>query len=133
MSGFIFDVAVTAVGAQLPMHQLPEKGQVFTNFGYTRAAADVTFRQTYRPNGSLHEGKKYFSEKHKLCGYKVELFVLPNGLALGCSVKYLDSIPDLKIIQEDHEFHSIELKKTRNERQELDSGELREEYPRTHG
>lgn len=75
----------------------------------------------------MQEGEKHFSGKHKLDEYKVKVFILPNGLALGCSVHYASSISDLSIIQEYHEFYSIELKETRDERQEVDSGELSEE------
>ena len=35
-------------------------------FPFARYATDVTFQQGFRPSGSVREGKKHFTGKHKL-------------------------------------------------------------------
>ena len=64
------------------MSDLRESQHDFKSFPKALHATDVTFQQAFRPSGSIEEGKRYFSSKHKLYGYKVDVSVLPNGLAL---------------------------------------------------
>lgn len=64
------------------MRELRDSNQTFSRFSHALYATNVTFQQAYRPNVSLKEGKIYFSGKHKLYGYVVEVSVLPNGLKI---------------------------------------------------
>ena len=57
----------------------------FKYFPYALEAIDVTFQEANRPSGNMQEGKKYFSGKHKLYGFKTEVTVRPNGIAVACS------------------------------------------------
>lgn len=43
---------------------------------------DVTFPQFFRPSGGLEEGKRFYSGKDKLYGFKVEVSIIQNGLAI---------------------------------------------------
>ncbi|ETP52658.1 hypothetical protein F442_02362 [Phytophthora nicotianae P10297] len=54
----------------------------FDHHPYARYATDVTFQQSNMPSGKMKERVAYYSAKHHLHGYKVEVSVLPNGLAL---------------------------------------------------
>jgi len=60
---------------------------------------DVTFQQANRPSGNMQEGKKYFSGKHHLYGYKFELSVRPNGLASAYSQHHPGSVADITILE----------------------------------
>ena len=80
-------------------------------------------------SGSIEEGKKYFSGKHKLYGYKVEVSVLPCGLALGARLHEPGSVSDLVIFQQMQSFHRKQLRKTSEEADIFDEGPLSERYP----
>ncbi|ETV68307.1 hypothetical protein H257_15749 [Aphanomyces astaci] len=83
------------------MSQLAANGDRFTNYPYARYATDVTFQQT-NPAGSYAEKKSYYSGKHSLYGHKVEVSVLPNGLAINCTKSIFD---------DNLEFHANDLAK----------------------
>ena len=53
----------------------------------------------------MEEGKTYFSGKHKLYVYEVEVSVLPKGLAIGCSNRCPGSVADTDIMGNMKEFH----------------------------
>ncbi len=69
---------------------------LFKSFPYALEAIDVTFQEANRPTGNMQEGKVYFSGKHKLYRYKVQVAVRPNGLASAFSRHYPGSISDIK-------------------------------------
>ena len=54
-----------------------KKNSTIKNFACARYATDVTFQQSFRASGSVQEGKRGFSGKHKLYGFKVEMSVVP--------------------------------------------------------
>ena len=68
------------------MKELHANGHILKNYPMARYATDVTFQPSFRPSGSIEEGKRYYSRKHKLYGYKVEASVTLNGFALGSSM-----------------------------------------------
>lgn len=126
----MYSIAVNALAKKYKMGKLLERKTVFKTFPYARYATDVTFQQSYRPSGSLQEAKRYYSAKHKLYGYKVEVSVLPNGYAIGCTRHYPGSESDVKIFQFNQDFHLFEVKKSDAEADyEQDVGELSSEYP----
>ena len=73
--------------------------RAYSNFEYARYAVDVTFQKSNRPSGNISEGKRYLSGDRKLYGYKLELSVLPTGLAIGCMEHYPGSVSDLEIFR----------------------------------
>ena len=93
------------------MSELQEKGLLFKNFPFCLEAVDVTFQEVNRPSGNMQEGKVYFSGKHKLYGYKVEVAVRPNGTASGFSKHYPGSFSDVPILYNRIKIHKCRLKK----------------------
>lgn len=55
-------------------------GVKFGNYPTAHYATDVTFQQANCPSVNIQEEKKYYSGKHKLYGFKVEVSVLANSL-----------------------------------------------------
>ncbi|KAG3107373.1 hypothetical protein PI124_g13314 [Phytophthora idaei] len=60
------------------MRALVTSGHTFQNFPCALYATDVTFQQSNRPSGSMAETMPFYSAKHKLYGFKVEVFVNPR-------------------------------------------------------
>lgn len=101
----------------------------FVNFPYASYATDVTFQQCNRPSGNMAEGKKYFSGKHHLYGYKVEASVGPDGICLGFTKHYAGAVADIDIFHKNSGFHRGCLRKERDERMTRDDGILSDKYP----
>ena len=103
----------------------------FKHYLCARYAGDVTFCQSNCPSGSLQEGKKYFCGKHKLYGYKVEVSVLPIGLAVHCNSHYPGSVADIDIFYKNADIHDVAFLKSKNEGQSqaLDYEPYHETYP----
>lgn len=85
----------------------------FKNFPYAFVAVDVIFHHGQGPSGSTSEAKKYFSGKHKLYGYKTEVTVLPNGVAVGVSDHTPGRVADITIMQKMKAEHQWRLPRTR--------------------
>lgn len=77
----------------------------------------------------MKKGKKYYSSKHKLYAYKVEISVLPNGLAVSCCKHYPGSISDLEIMRRMRRIHEKYLRKRQGCEQVTDIGPLSAEDP----
>lgn len=90
------DLVATA-DSKYTMKRIMRNNNTFGNFKYARYARDVTFQQWFRPSGNLAQGKKCFSGKHRLHGYRVEVSVLPNGIAFSCSQNAPGPISDIDI------------------------------------
>lgn len=71
----------------------------FGSFSHAGYATDVTFQQSYRRCGSIQEGNVYFSGKHKLYGYKVEMSIIPVGLAISRTTHYPGSVSNWKVFK----------------------------------
>ena len=125
----VFEHYVEYQGKKWKMAYMAGKNIGFKNYPMARYATDVTFQQSFRPSGSLEEGKLYFSGKHKLYGYKTEVSVLLNGLAIGCSAHEPGSVSDLKIFEAMTSFHATQLRKREGENDMDDDGPLSDEYP----
>ena len=111
------------------MKELHANGHVFKNYPMARYATDVTFQPAFRPSGSVEEGKRYYSGKHKLYGFKVEVSVTPNGFGVGSRMHEPGSFSDLVIFQEMQWFHRRTQRKKSDEMDMADSGPLAERYP----
>lgn len=123
---------VEKIREKYTMEYLINENVYFHNYKYCRYATDVTFQQCNRPCGNMQEGKKYFSGKHKLYGYKVEASVLPNGLCIGFTYHQPGSTSDFDIFTRNLEFHKNNLKKV-SINTDNDDGELSEEYSESWG
>lgn len=87
--------------------------RIFSNFKEALYVVDVTFQHSFRPSrcGSMEAGKRYFQGKHKLYGYEIEVCMLPNGLAFGCTQQHHDLVLDFEIFQCSRDLHENELRK----------------------
>ena len=118
----LYESLVLNLGESWTIMRMIQMHQTFKTFKFCRYATNVTFQQAYRPSGTMEEGKRYFSGKHKLYGYKVEVSVLPNGLAIGCSDHYPGSVADIDIMRKMEDFHTDAMSKKDGE---LDIADIR--------
>ena len=125
----LYKIFVTDLSNEFTMAKLRALDLKFEDFPEAYYAVDVTFQQSYRPSGSMQEGKLFFSGKHKLYGIKVEVSVLPNGIALGCTNHYPGSVSDFEIIQRNREWHRSKSRKSGDEHTFADNGMLIDRFP----
>lgn len=126
---YFYRVHVEKCEAKMGMKKLVAVQSTFSTFKYARYATDVTFQQSHRPGGSVQDGKKYYSGKHKLYGYKTEVSVLPCGLAINCTNHSPGSVSDFEMLRRNISFHKSATKKKDTESEIDDFGELSSEYP----
>ncbi|ETW07079.1 hypothetical protein H310_03152 [Aphanomyces invadans] len=74
------------------------------------------------------EFKPFYSQKHHMYGLKVEVSVLPIGLAINCSRHHGGNTADITIFKENMDFHIVASKKQPNEASLPDNGPLHTEY-----
>lgn len=129
----IYESLVVEFTSSYTVTKLKSTGNAFKNFPYARYATDVTFQQCFRPSGSMQEGKVFFSGKHKLYGLKVEVSVLPNGLATFCSSHYPGSKSDISIMHDMAIDHENALKKKDREAVDTDLGIGVDKFPGSWG
>ncbi|KAH9100026.1 hypothetical protein Ae201684P_019031 [Aphanomyces euteiches] len=129
MAPFLYDVFVYTVNETWSMEKLRTSGNSFQHYPSACYATDVTFQQTNMPAGNLAERKRYFSKKHHLYGYKVEVSVAPNGLALNCTKHYPGNESDIGIFCKNFAFHDSNLLKLPREESFVDEGPLKEYFP----
>ena len=103
---------IEPVADMYTMCALQEDKKDFKDFSFAIEAIDVAFQQSNRPSGNMQEGKVYFSGKHKLYGYKMEVAVRPNGLASWCSKHYPGSVSDIGILTEGIQDHLRRVRKS---------------------
>lgn len=130
LSDFAYAAYVEQAAEQFDMTTLLREKSKFNTFGMARYATDVTFQQSQRPRGNMEEGKSYYSGKHKLYGYKTEVSVLPNGLALGCSDHFVGSTADIDIFYKGLAWHKSQLRKSTEDREVTDVGPGVDRFPR---
>ncbi len=106
---------VTRVTQKSTMTVLHENGTLFKTFFHALEAVVVTFQKSNRPSGNMQEAKIYFSGKHKLYGYKVEVAVGPNGLASAFSRHYPGSKSDINIMSRRMKKHQERPEKKEDE------------------
>jgi len=121
---FVLDIA-----DKWTMRRVLNCGVAFKTHKYARYATDVTFQQANRPSGNMEEGKRYYSGKHKLYGYKVEVSVLPVGFAIASSNHHAGSRSDIDIFHRMEAVHTRLLNKSDNDRDIADIGPGSEKYP----
>ena len=102
---------------------------IFREYPFCLYAVDVTFQCSNCLVGNYQESKKYVSNKHKLYGYKTEISVLSNGLAIDASVHHPGILLDIGILRHNIAWHKDALSKKEAEMNTvLDVGTLREEF-----
>ena len=69
----------------------------------------------------MQEEKVYFSGKHKLYGFKVEVAVRPNGIVSASSNRYPGSISDISIMYDRIHSHKCRLEKRDEEKEFADN------------
>ncbi|KAG6595899.1 succinyl-CoA:3-ketoacid coenzyme A transferase [Phytophthora cinnamomi] len=112
-----------------PMRKLMLAGQAFRNYPYARYATGVTFQQSNMPAGRMQEKSLYYSKKHHLHGYKVEVSVLPNGQAVNCTQHYPGNTDDIEVFRKNAEFHLQALQKIEGDEEIEDEGRLISQHP----
>lgn len=130
LSDYAYDVYVAAAAYSFDMTTLFRKKSVFETCGKALYAADVTFQQTNRARGNMEECKSYYLSKRKLYGYETEVSVPPNGLAIGCSNRYVGCTADVDIFYRNIMWHKRQLKKTAEERNVTDVSLEADKFPR---
>ena len=111
ISSHLYDLLVTKISSEFSLFTLIDAQQKFQQIPEALYAVDVTFQQSYCPSGSLPAGKIFFSGKHKLYRVKVEVCVVPNGLAINCCNHYPGIVSDFEIVQRRKDMHEKLLKK----------------------
>jgi len=81
-----------------------------------------------RPSGNLQEGKRYFSGKHELYGFKQEVLVLPTGLAINLTKHHPGSVADIEIMHQNINTHLKLSTKGTGEEQIVDKSNLNNNY-----
>ena len=92
-------------------------------------ATDVKFQPANKPSGAYTDKKKYFSNKHKLYGVKLEASVAYPGYCVALSRHYEGPISDFTIFTERKDQHLTMLQKSPDERRLEDTGEGSEKFP----
>lgn len=98
ISLIVYDMFVLRNNSIYTMKGLLQEGKTFKNFPTARYAADVTFQQYFRPQGTREDAKKYVSGKHKLYSLKGEVSVNSLGLAIFCSPHFPGSVSYIDIL-----------------------------------
>ncbi|ETP14257.1 hypothetical protein F441_10791 [Phytophthora nicotianae CJ01A1] len=129
LSPFLYETLVASALERFPMKKLVLGGQAFTNYPYARYATAVTFQQSNMPAGRMQERALYYSKKHHLNGYKVEVSVLFNGQAVNCTQHFPGNTGDIDVFRRNAEFHLQALCKVDGDDEIPDDGRLVAQYP----
>jgi hypothetical protein len=114
--------------ARWTMRQLTLTGNTFAYFPCARYATDITVQQADRPAGGYNDAKKFFSGKHHIYGLKVEVSVIPTGVAIICIDWEPGSITDISIFRDNKQFHASAMQKKPGEETINDGGPFADSY-----
>ncbi|ETL92768.1 hypothetical protein L917_08970 [Phytophthora nicotianae] len=81
VSPFLYEKFVEDMDDRWVLDKLVRSGHAFTNSRKVGYATDAIFQQANKSNSNMNAIPQYYSGKHHLYYYKVEVSVLPNGLA----------------------------------------------------
>jgi hypothetical protein len=101
---------------------------LFRNYPYAMYATDVKFQPSLCASGRFEEVKRYFSGKHGLYGYKIEVSVAPPGAAVFWTAHAPCSVSDLTMMINHIDDHVRMLRKSDNELLLTDHGEESHRY-----
>lgn len=79
----------------------------FLNFPSALYSTEDKFHHTYCPHGNQMESKLYYSGKHHLYGYKIQVSVSPLGYAIHASKHFPGSVANVTIFRIEMENHSL--------------------------
>ncbi|ETL37701.1 hypothetical protein L916_10654, partial [Phytophthora nicotianae] len=130
VSPFLYEAFVESVNDKWTLGMIVCSGHAFQNFPYARYATDVIFQQTNKPAGNMNEINPYYSGKHHLYGYKVEVSVLRNGFDVNCTDHTGGSTHDAAIFKDNVAFHARAMRKQEDNRGLRDEGRFYEVYPK---
>ncbi|ETN14272.1 hypothetical protein PPTG_07903 [Phytophthora nicotianae INRA-310] len=125
---FLYQTFVIDGEKRHTMKKMTLSSNTFENFPCAWYATDLTFQQTNRPAGGFQQVKKYYSGKHHLHGFKVEVSVIPAGIAINCTNREPEATADVTIFCDNKEFHLGAMRKAPNELELNDSGPSAEQY-----
>jgi len=129
ISPHMYETFVKGVPTKYTLRKLHSDGTMFKTFNFAIDAVDVTFQQANRPTGNHSESKVYYSGKHHLYGYKLEVCVRPNGLASDVSRHYPGSVADISIMSDRVSIHRARLQKTGSDTTIEDEADQSDVYP----
>ena len=125
----LYETVVVRWEERFTMERLIKDNSTFRHYNFSLYATDVTFQNSNRPGVNHEEAKRHLSNKHKLYGYKSEVSVLPNGIAIGCTPHQPGSVSDLGIFRNNIKWHQAALSKTyREARSYPEVGPMAEEH-----
>ena len=124
----IYHNHVDRLGMKYFISQLESDRTLFKNYPYALYATDETFLTANRPTGTHQESKKYFSNKHKMYGYKTDVSVVPNSIALACSAHDPGSVSDITMFRKMDGFHRDATTKQGHDCSAPDHGPMRTPY-----
>lgn len=104
------------------------KKKTITFFFPALKAKVATLQHFHRPSKLMQDGKVFITAKHKLCGRKVKVPLLSNGLALFCSKRYLGAVSDLTSMTSHSDVHKELLQKSITSSNSVDYGEHAQKY-----
>ena len=122
----LYDLYVTPLADRYTMLRLQTSNNAFRFYPCARYATEITFQQSNMPAGTQAERSEFYSAKHKQHGFKVEVSVLPNGLAINCTDHYRGSFSDITIFRRNMEFHRVQLHKLDAEQRVPDDGPMQD-------
>jgi hypothetical protein len=120
VSPLMYDKLVVQALKEYSMENLYNTNRQFKHFPGALYATDVRFQETNRLTAI--DGNDYFSGKHSLHGFKQEISVLPNGLAVTVSDHVDGSKSDYGIFASRIDHHRILLTKSAAELEIPDHG-----------
>ena len=129
VSPMMYERQVTDRAGAITMNSLSVKRKKLKYILYAMYATDVTFQKSNRPAENNQESKRYLSGNHKLYGYKVEVSVLPNGMALEFSLHQPGSVSDIAIFREAFDLHEDASAKWHGDIVLSDHDHLRSQFP----
>ncbi|KAG3163046.1 hypothetical protein PI126_g5722 [Phytophthora idaei] len=129
----LYDGWVAEKAQEETMRMLITSGNTFVYHPCALYTSDVTFQQANRPAGSMAEVLPFYSAKHKLYGYKVEVSVSPRGFAINCTEHARGNTPDITMFRHNEDFHHATRRKSNEDRSLRDVGLMNTEYPRRIG
>ncbi|OWZ06262.1 LOW QUALITY PROTEIN: hypothetical protein PHMEG_00021509 [Phytophthora megakarya] len=98
------------ISAKWGMRELVVAGKNFSNFQSACYTTDVTFQEAYIPSGLCESRSIYYSGKHSIHGYKVN--VLADGQGNHCTQHYPGHVSDIEVFRKILAFHSQNLQKS---------------------
>lgn len=76
---------MVTLSSEITMKKLQASEEKFELFSQALCVTDFTFLHSYLPSRMMEEGQISYIGKYKLYDVKVDMSVLPTGLAVSCT------------------------------------------------